>query len=191
MKLDNVLAEIEQEEQEVLFQEAFQVNDLDSAAEAQRRIAWFEDKKKEIEEITKSQIEPFQKRIDKIKSWGEESKQEFIQKQTYYSNLLEQFMKQQIAEQVLNGKKPKKTISLPYGKIALKKQQPEFLKDESTLLNYAEQSGFVKIEKKTDWASIKSSCIVVGDKLYDQNGEEVPGVKVVEREEKFELKLDC
>lgn len=191
MNLDNVLTEIEQEEQEVFFQEAFQVNDLESAAEAQRRIAWFEDKKKEIEEITKSQIEPFQKRIDKIKSWGEESTQEFIQKQTYYSNLLEQFMKQHIAQQVLDGKKPKKTISLPYGKIALKKQQPEFLKDESTLLNYAEQSGFVKIEKKTDWASIKSSCIVVGDKLYDQNGEEVPGVKVVEREEKFELKLDC
>lgn len=191
MNLDNVLTEIEQEEQEVLFQEAFQVNDLESAAEAQRRIAWFEDKKKEIEEITKSQIEPFQKRIDKIKSWGEESKQEFIQKQTYYSNLLEQFMKQQIEEQISKGKNPKKSISLPYGKIALKKQQPEYLKDEATLLEYAEQSGFVKVEKKTDWANIKKSCIVVGDKLIDSNGEVVPGIVVVEREDKFEVKLDC
>lgn len=189
MTLEQVLSEIE--EQEVLeVQEVFAVVDLETAAEAQRRIAWFEEKKAEVDVVIEKQIAPFLEKIKKIKLWGEQAKTEHNEKQAYYTNLLEQYMRNEIAKQLEAGKKPKKTISLPYGKIALKKQQPEFQKDEATLLEYSKGAGFVKVKESTDWAALKKNCVVADGKLYDTNGEQVPGVVVVEREEKFELKMD-
>lgn len=190
MNLENVLSEIEEQES-LDFQEVFAVVDLETAAEAQRRIAWYEEKKKEADTIIEQQIAPFLARIEKIKEWGRQSKDGFEERQAYYSNLLEQFMKAEIEKQIELGKKPKKSLSLPYGKISLKKQQPEFLRDEATLLEYAKEIGFVKVKETADWAAIKKSCAVVDGKLWDMNGEAVPGVTVIEKEEKFEIKLDC
>lgn len=187
--LEAVLTEIEEQEQEVVFQ-PFIVKDLETAAEAQRRIAHFVDKKKEIDSIIESQIAPFMAKIEKIKEWGEQAKQEFEEKESYYANQLEFFLREEVAKQVESGKKPKKSIKLPYGKITLKAQQPEFIRNEDELLEYAKTSGFVKVKESADWAEIKKSCVVADGKLYDSNGEAVPGVMVIERGEKFELKLD-
>lgn len=185
--LETVLTEIE--EQEVSYQ-PFIVNDLVTAAEAQRRIAHFEDKKKEIDSIIESQIAPFLAKIEKIKEWGEQAKQEYDEKESYYANQLEFFLREEVTKQVESGKKPKKSIKLPYGKIALKAQQPEFVRNEEELLEYAKASGFIKVKESADWAEIKKNCVVADGKLYDSNGEQVPGVMVIERGEKFELKLD-
>jgi hypothetical protein len=187
--LEAVLSEME--EQEALeVQQAFAVVDMQTAAEAQRRIAWFEDKKKEVDAIIEAQIAPFLAKIEKIKAWGEEAKVEHEEKKVHYTNLLEQYMRNEISKQLEAGKKPKKTLSLPYGKISLKKQQPEFLKDEASLLEYAKDAGFVKVKESTDWSTLKKNCVVVDGKLYDTNGERVPGVEVIEREEKFTVELN-
>lgn len=187
--LENVLLELEQtEEQEV--QNAFAVVDLETAAEAQRRIAYFEEKKAEINAIIEKQISPFLLKIEKIKEWGEQAKVEFEEKQANYSNRLEMYLREEVAKQLNAGKKPKKTITLPYGKIALKAQQPKFEKDESELLQYAKESGYVRVKEETNWAELKKNCVVADGKLYDMNGEQVPGVVVIEQGEKFELKLN-
>jgi replicative DNA helicase len=186
MNLDSILNE--SEEQEV--QEVLSVVDLESAAEVQRRIAYFQEKMNEVDVVTEKQVVPFQQKIDKIREWGQQAKLEHEEKKAYYTNLLEQYLRQEVAKQLEAGKKPKKTLSLPYGKIALKKQQPEFQKDEAALLEYAKQSGYVRVKEETDWAGLKRDCVVAGGKLYDMNGEAIPGVTVIERDEKFELKLD-
>jgi hypothetical protein len=113
--LENVLLELEQtEEQEV--QNVFAVVDLETAAEAQRRISYFEEKKAEINSIIEKQIAPFLLKIEKIKEWGEQAKVEFEEKQANYSNHLEMYLREEVAKQLNAGKKPKKTITLPYGK---------------------------------------------------------------------------
>jgi len=187
--LEVVMEELNELEAQQI-QEVFAVVDLESAAEAQRRIAYFEDKKAEIDAIIEKQIAPFLEKVEKIKMWGEESKKEYIEKQAHYSNHLEQYLRTEVAKQVEAGKKPKKTVKLPYGNITLKKQQPEFQRDEEALLEYAKETGFIKVKESADWAEIKKNCVVVNGKLYDVNGEAVPGVVVIERGEKFELKLD-
>jgi hypothetical protein len=187
--LENVLEELEQaEEQEV--QKVFAVTDLESAAEAQRRIAYFEEKKSEIDAIIEKQITPFLEKIEKIKAWGEQAKVEYIEKQAGYSAHLEQYLRAEIEKQVEEGKKAKKTLKLPYGKISLKAQQPEFQRNNEELLPYAKGAGYAKMKWDVEWAELKKACTVVGDKLIDANGEFVPGVVVIEREEKFECKLD-
>jgi Bacteriophage Mu Gam like protein len=186
MNLDSILNETEEQEA----QEVLAVVDLESAAEVQRRIAYFQEKMNEVDAVTEQQVVPFQQKIDKIREWGKQAKLEHEEKKAYYTNLLEQYLRQEVAKQLEAGKKPKKTLSLPYGKIALKKQQPEFKKDEAALLGYAKQSGFVRVKEETDWAELKKNSVVAGGKMYDMNGEAIPGVTVIERDEKFELKLD-
>jgi hypothetical protein len=184
--LDNVLHEInEQEEQQ--HQEQFDVKDLESATEASRRIAYFADKMKEIDSIVDSQLKPFLEKVEKIREWGEQAKTEYVDKSDHYANLLEHYWRKEIT----SGRQKKKTLSLPYGKFSLKKQQPSFEKDEPALLDYALERGLVKIaDPKTDWAQIKKNCQVVDGKLVDENGETVPGVTVEEREDKFHLELE-
>lgn len=186
--IENVLAEIDQQEEESI-QQVFAVTDLESATEASRRIAYFEEKKAEIDAIIEKQIAPFLEKIEKIKMWGEEAKKEHIEKQSHYSNHLEMYLRQEVKKQLDAGKKAKKSIKLPYGSISLKKQQPEFVKDEESLLEYAKENGFVKVKESADWATIKKQCQVVNGQLVDEFGVILP-VQVVEREEKFDLKLE-
>jgi hypothetical protein len=187
--LENVLLQLEQnEEQEV--QNVFAVVDLETAAEASRRIAYFEEKKVEIDAIIEKQIAPFLLKIEKIKEWGQQAKVEFDEKQASYAMRLEMYLREEVAKQLEAGKKPKKSIALPYGKIALKAQQPKFERNESELLFYAKEAGYTRVKEETDWAELKKNCVVAGGKLYDTNGEQVPGVTVIEQGEKFELKID-
>jgi hypothetical protein len=184
-----MLEEIEQlEEQEV--QQVFAVTNLETAAEAQRRIAYFEDRKLEIDSVIEKQIAPFLAKIEKIKEWGQQAKVEFEEKQEHYSNCLEMYLREEVAKQMELGKKPKKTVTLPYGKISLKKQQPKFEKNDEELFSYAKESGFIRVKEETDWAELKKNCVIADGKMYDTKGEQVPGVTVIEQEEKFEFKLD-
>lgn len=185
--LENILAELDQQEE---VQEVFAVVDLETAAEAQRRIAYFESRKTEIDSIIEKQIAPFLEKIEKIKMWGEEAKKEHIEKQAHYSNQLERYIREEVKKQVDAGKKPKKTIKLPYGSISLKKQQPKFTKDDLILFDYAKENGFVRVKEETDWAALKKQCQVVNGQLVDEFGVIVPGVEVVEQDEKFDLKLE-
>ncbi|WP_017728556.1 host-nuclease inhibitor Gam family protein [Halalkalibacterium ligniniphilum] len=185
--LEDVMEGFYQEEQQ---QEVFEVMDLESAAEAQRRVGYFKEQQAQIDEIAQKQIEPFLKKIEKIKTWAEEAKKEFVEREQFYTHRLEFYMREEVKRQMNSGKKPKKTIKLPYGQIKLVKQQPEFRKDENELLNYAKANGFIKVTESADWAEIKKRCSVLGDKLIDENGEVIPGVTVVERDDKFSLVLE-
>jgi hypothetical protein len=187
--LENVLLEMEEQEQQEV-QNVFVVTDLETAAEAQRRIAYFEEKKVEINSIIEKQITPFLLKIEKIQEWGEQAKVEFDEKQSHYANYLEMYLRQEVAKQLETGKKPKKTISLPYGKIALKAQQPKFEKNEAELFEYAKENDFIRVKEETNWSELKKACVVAGGKMYDMNGEQVPGVSVIEQGEKFELKME-
>lgn len=186
--INDVIKQIdEQEEREY---QAFVVTDMETAAEAQRRLTYFEEKKAEIDGIIEQQIKPFIDKIEKIKQWGNEAKQEYADKQEHYSNLLEAYWRQEVAQAIEAGKKPRKTLKLPYGSITLKKQQPKFHRDEDMLFKFAKDSGYVRIKESTDWSKLKKECQVVGGQLVTENGEIVPGVEVEEREDKFEIKLD-
>ena len=184
---ESKIEELNQEE-ELNFRQVFAVTDLESAAEATRRISFFEDKKAEIDEVVKNQLEPLLEKIEKIKEWGEAAKKEYTDKQDHYSSYLEAYLRDEIKKQVDAGKKPKQSISLPFGKISIKKQQPEFIKNEAELMEYAKENGFVKVKKEVDWAAIKKGAHFYEGVMIDSDGIVVPGIKVIERPDKFEFK---
>lgn len=83
-----------------------------------------------------------------------------------------------------------KAIKTPFGSSKLKKQPPEYRRDNVVLLEYAKAHQFVKVKEEVDWAPLKKTLQVVGDKAVDENGEIVPGVVVIEREPKFEFEVE-
>ena len=74
------------------------------------------------------------------------------------------------------------------GKLVWKKQQPLYERDEAALLTWAEQTipELVKVKKEVNWADLKKQADVSGDKLL-LDGEIIPGVTVIEREDVFEV----
>ncbi|KIL33433.1 host-nuclease inhibitor Gam family protein [Bacillus subtilis] len=181
---------ITEEQEEQTEQEAFEVSDLETAAEAQRRIAYFMEEQQKIDQTAEKQIAPFLEKIEKIKMWQEQEKEKYAKRKAFYENRLERYMRQDIEEQKKKGYQPKKVMKLPYGTVKLIKQQPEYKRNEEELTEYAKAQGFMKVSESVDWSSIKSKCQVVGDKLVDPNGQVVPGVTVVERDDKFSLVLE-
>ena len=86
------------------------------------------------------------------------------------------------------------------GKIKLKYQQPEFIRNEEDLLKYAEESApeAIKVKKSVDWASLKKKAII-GPRLETEaekyavinkeTGEIISGVEAVGRESKFVVEI--
>ena len=84
--------------------------------------------------------------------------------------------------------KTMKKYKLVSGTLVLKKQQPMYERDEAALLTWAETTvpELVKVKKEVSWADLKKQADVSGDKLL-LDGEIIPGVTVVEREDVFEV----
>ena len=86
--------------------------------------------------------------------------------------------------------KTMKKYKLVSGTLILKKQQPMYERDEAKLLTWAETTApeLVKVKKEVSWADLKKQADVSGDKLL-LDGEIIPGVTVVEREDVFEVQV--
>ena len=83
-----------------------------------------------------------------------------------------------------------KKYKLVSGTLVLKKQQSVYECDEGALLAWAETTApeLVKVKKEVSWADLKKQADVSGDKLL-LDGEIIPGVTVVEREDVFEVQV--
>ena len=86
--------------------------------------------------------------------------------------------------------KTMKKYKLVSGTLVLKKQQSVYERDEGALLAWAETTvpELVKVKKEVSWDDLKKQADVSGDKLL-LDGEIIPGVTVVEREDVFEVQV--
>lgn len=84
--------------------------------------------------------------------------------------------------------KTQESYTHPLGKLVLKKQAPEFKRDDKTVIAWLKDNnggGYVKTVENLDWASLKKDVTVMGNSVVNSDGEIIPGVEVVEREPKF------
>lgn len=84
--------------------------------------------------------------------------------------------------------KTQSVYNLPSGKLYVKKQNPEYKRDDAVVIDWAKQTGnnhLVKVEESLDWKELKSTATALDGKLFDENGEEIPGVEVIDREPVF------
>lgn len=146
----------------------------------------------QIEAIAAKEIEVWQKKIDQVNEWKEQSLKPLKDKEQYLSTLLTVFHMKQFNEAPNEKAQAKlKSIKLPYGvTLSSREQQPKLeVTDESALLEYAKSNGLVEVTEKAKWGDIKKQLNINSDgRVFDANGEEVPFIKVVPQERKFEVK---
>lgn len=133
---------------------------------------------------------------------AEKQKLEIIQYVDRKMAMLEAFRQQALAQQdatigfmtsllrpyvkaKVEGQK-KQSIKLLNGTCGLKTPKPKFEVDEAVLLAWQKENKpeMVKVTEKANWAELKKQVVVDGDKVVTEDGEVVPGVVVVQPEEK-------
>lgn len=86
--------------------------------------------------------------------------------------------------------KTQQTYDLVDYKLRLKKQNPEFVRDETKLTAWAKENTpeLVKVKETTDWAALKKLTAVQGENVvFLGTGEVIDGITANEREDVFEV----
>lgn len=82
--------------------------------------------------------------------------------------------------------------ALPSGKLVVKQQEPEYVRDDEELLAWLKDNGgeqFVKVKESVDWSGLKSTLSVMGDTVADVNGRIIPCITATERPDVFKVEL--
>ena len=94
-------------------------------------------------------------------------------------------------------KKRTKTLEkyrLPSGEIVKKYQKPEYRKDNEALLQWVKENKlneYLEVKESAKWGDLKKMTKLVGNTLvYEETGEVVEGVEVVERPPVIEFKQE-
>lgn len=79
---------------------------------------------------------------------------------------------------------------LPSGKLVLKDQEPEYQRDDKQIIKFLKENNgqkFVKIKEELDWSGLKKVLTVAGETAADEDGNPIPGIRVIEREKAFAI----
>lgn len=80
---------------------------------------------------------------------------------------------------------------LPSGKLVFKKQDPEYEREDETLIDWLKKNApqYVKTVESVDWDALKKTTSVIGEDLVSEDGEPIPGVTVKRRPDVFKVQL--
>ena len=87
--------------------------------------------------------------------------------------------------------KTQETYSLPSGKLKLKYPQPEYKRDDATLVKWLKErdmTEYIKVSESPKWGELKKTVQVAGDKACI-DGEIIDGIQVVERQPVFDIEI--
>lgn len=91
-----------------------------------------------------------------------------------------------------NETKTQETYKLLSGSLVMKKAKQKLEKDDAELLKYFRQNNmeeYIKVEEKPCWAEFKQNLQILGEDVIDTaTGEIVPGIRVEEVPESFDIK---
>jgi len=149
------------------------------AIKTQEQAIWALRKLSKINSTKEESRVTAQREIDRIRAWvtGVEDKAE--REAAYFNGLLRDYMN------ILREEDPKlKTLALPGGKLAFRKQQPEYTYDDAQLLPWVKNN-------LPDAVIVKESVSKTVVKNYlKETGEVIPGITVEERPDKFSVEVE-
>ena len=129
---------------------------------------------------------------DKWVAWYKEQIQTITEQTDFDTMNLEHMLAEYFATVPHKKTKAQETYKLPGGRLILKTQNPEYKRDDATVIAWLKKnnmSQFVKVKTELDWAGLKDATAVFEGHIVTEEGEVIPGVEVCEREAKFIV--DC
>lgn len=147
---------------------------------------------RQISKIEKEElpyIECAQQQIARLQEFIRKTEERIEERTAYFKALMRPFVEQTLA----NSRR--KTINAPSGSVSLRKQEPEFEKDDNKLVAWLEENGkrkFVRVKKQTDWTEFKKQLVDVMEDgtCVTQDGELIPTevIKAIPRPDKLYVK---
>ena len=129
---------------------------------------------------------------DKWVAWYKEQIEQVEAATDYNTARLERMLADYFATVPHKVTKTQESYSMPEGKLVMKRQAPEYKRDDPAVIAWlkANKPGqFVKVKEELDWAGLKAVTGVFGGNVVDENGEIIPGIEVVERDAKFVVEV--
>lgn len=162
--------------------ERFRITNDSQANWALRKIADARKKLARDQETAKAEIE-------RIQQWLKMSESEAARTEERMTALLHEYYAPQFQTD------PKtKTYKLPSGKVQWWAQQPQFNRDDATLLEFLksrEMTAFIETKETPKWGELKKQIQVVGEHVVIKDGkmegEIIDGVEVVHRPPTFRV----
>lgn len=116
-----------------------------------------------------------------------------IEAQTDFNTMnLERMLAEYFATVPHKKTKTQETYPLKGGKLILKTQNPEYKRDDKTVIDWLKQNNmtdFIKVKEELDWSGLKGVTAALEGNIVTEDGEIIPGIEVIEREAKFVV--DC
>lgn len=82
------------------------------------------------------------------------------------------------------------SYKLPSGKLVMKDQDPEYERNDAEVIEWLKANKgqkYIKVTESLDWNGLKPMVSVIGESVATVEGEIIPGIKVTQRERKFNV----
>ena len=147
-----------------------------------RQINKLKQQKEEINEFVDQEIE---RQLRLYQEYREDRIRPLDNQIAFYENALKTFAMNEYAET------NKKTIKLPNGTLAIKKQQPKYVYDDEQVLEFLQENNYkdyIRTKAEVNKKDLKKNAIVNNNNELVIDGKVVPGITVIPQEDKFEVK---
>lgn len=147
-----------------------------------RQINKLKQQKEEINEFVDQEIE---RQLRLYQEYREDRMRPLDNQIAFYENALKTFAMNEYAET------NKKTIKLPNGTLAIKKQQPKYVYDDEQVLEFLQENNYkdyIRTKAEVNKKDLKKNATVNNNNELVIDGKVVPGVTVIPQEDKFEVK---
>ena len=147
-----------------------------------RQINKLKQQKEEINEFVDQEIE---RQLRLYQEYREDRMRPLDNQIALYENALKTFAMNEYAET------NKKTIKLPNGTLAIKKQQPKYVYNDEQVLEFLQENNYkdyIRTKAEVNKKDLKKNAIVNNNNELIIDGKVVPGVTVIPQEDKFEVK---
>lgn len=147
-----------------------------------RQINKLKQQKEEINEFVDREIE---RQLRLYQEYREDRMRPLDNQIAFYENALKTFAMNEYAET------NKKTIKLPNGTLAIKKQQPKYVYNDEQVLEFLQENNYkdyIRTKAEVNKKDLKKNAIVNNNNELIIDGKVVPGVTVIPQEDKFEVK---
>lgn len=88
--------------------------------------------------------------------------------------------------------KTQESYELPSGKLIRKNQEPEYVRDDTKIIDFIrwDNPDLINTKESLNWSGFKKTFTIINGECFDsKTGEKIPGISVVYREPKFDLKI--
>ena len=147
-----------------------------------RQINKLKQQKEEINEFVDQEIE---RQLRLYQEYREDRMRPLDNQIAFYENALKTFAMNEYAET------NKKTIKLPNGTLAIKKQQPKYVYNDEQVLEFLQENNYndyIRTKAEVNKKDLKKNAVINNNNELVIDGKVVPGVIVVPQEDKFEVR---